>query len=166
MTYALPADSLYDLFDLSQTDLSSVNIDPDSLAFWDGGDDLQPQPNDFFIGATETGLFSSTLDPSSIEFFDFDSDLIIADDPFQVSDSKCDANGQASDGIPQDSFEAQLDRLQRSYDPAFGDILIEGLHFCAAGKIPACCVRDDEEEVMRGSRRLRDFCFWWGEFVN
>ena len=164
MTYAFPADSLYNLFDLSQIDPSSVNTDPDSLAFWNEGDDLQSQSNDFFIGATETELSSSTLDSSSFDLFD--SDLLVANDPFQASDSNCHASGQASDGIVQDSFEAQLNRIQHSSDPTFGDILIEGSHVCAAGKIPACCVKDNQEEVMQGSRRLRESCFWWGKFAD
>lgn len=172
---ALPTESPYDLFGPSQTDLGSVNIDTTNLDFWHGGEGgLESQSDTFAISSAGASPFS-TLDPGSTDLFG--SSPPFPNDPFQVTDSGCQAGSMDINEIAQDAFgmsdgqfdvrselESSINHISKREDLTFGDILSDGEHACPAGKIAACCVLDRVGEVSQGSRRLRPGCIWWGEF--
>lgn len=183
VVYAFPTDSIFDLFASSQTGLSSVNTEPSDLDFWNGGGDLQSQFDNFAISSTDAGL-SSTLDPSSPDLFD--STLSITNDPFQASYGDCDAGApDSNEMVQEDAFEldsggllfargdlessVEKQKIFQRQDVTYGDLTTPGPHICPAGKLPACCVIDNQDEVVpdevtQGTRRLREGCLQWGKF--
>ena len=150
MAHALPAESPYGLFDLPQTDPSSMNLDPANLDFWNGGGDLQSQPDQFAISLAEVTPLPN-IEPDSADLFD--SSLSFPNDPFQAASSGCQANAMDSNEIAQDIFEVsggQIDARSdlksfsapknfRRSDLTFGDIFNDQEHKCPGDQVAACC---------------------------
>ena len=153
MAHALSAESFYDFFDLSQTDLSFMNLNSANLDFWNGGGDLQSQSNQFVISLAEV-TFLSNIESDSADFFDFS--LSFPNDSFQAVSSDCQVNAMNSNEIAQNIFEVSDEQIDarsdlksfsasknfRRSDLTFENIFNDQKHKCLDDQIAVCCVTE------------------------
>lgn len=171
-----------DLFDTSQSGLSSLNLDPTNLDFWNGENDLQFQSQsidfaDGFAGTTS----ASAVEPGSSDLFDPTTTFSAVgnDDPYLASSyvdgdaafpeseiaqiavigASCEVDAREWESESSVDFEKII--FPRDHRD-FGDIVDFGDHGCPLGKEAACCATGRPERV-HNSIRMRPGCITWGE---
>ena len=177
--HAVPTESpSSNLFDTSQSGLSSLlNSDQTNLDFWNGGD-LQFQSNDFADGFA--GTSASAIEPArSSDLFDTTTTTfsVVGNDPylassyvdgdatFQESEMAQNAVGASCElGARDLESSVDIDIISRRDYRDFGDIIDFGPHDCPSGKQAACCATGRPETV-HNSIRMRPGCTTWGEIL-